>query len=152
MQNFAYTARDGSGAAVNGVIVAESIAEASKLLRGEGKYPTSVRAASETPVGSPNTPETVAAPAIGKGGVKITRQEVIQFSTQLAIMIETGVHIDGNGPAMFCGVQRTDFDWSTLKYNPDSREILQGYRDAETSQHVPGERGFNGRSIDMGVV
>jgi len=70
----------------------------------------------------------------------------------LAIMIETGVHIDGNGPAMFCGVQRTDFDWSTLKYNPDSREILQGYRDAETSQHVPGERGFNGRSIDMGVV
>src|SRR5262245_27420694 len=91
MTNFAYSARDGSGAPVNGTIAAESIAEASKLLRAEGKYPTAVRPANEASAASPNTPETTAVPAVGKGGVKITRQEVIQFSTQLAIMIETGV-------------------------------------------------------------
>jgi type IV pilus assembly protein PilC len=129
MQNFAYTARDGSGAAVNGVIVAESIAEASKLLRGEGKYPTSVRAASETPVGSPNTPETVAAPAIGKGGVKITRQEVIQFSTQLAIMIETGVPLS---EGLDCIAQQADKP-HVKKLVEDVARSVQGGSDFSTA-------------------
>src|SRR5690348_13957386 len=129
MQNFIYTARDGSGAAVNGVIVAESIAEASKLLRGEGKYPTSVRAASDEPPASPNTPETVAAPAIGKGGVKITRQEVIQFSTQLAIMIETGVPLS---EALDCIATQADKP-HVKKLVQDVAHSVQGGSDFSTA-------------------
>jgi type IV pilus assembly protein PilC len=83
MSTFAYTARDSSGQPTNGSLAAASVAEAIKLIRAEGKYPVSVRPADQAPRGG----ERVRAPR----GVKISRGEVIHFSTQLAIMVETGV-------------------------------------------------------------
>jgi type IV pilus assembly protein PilC len=88
MTTFVYTARDESGAPVNGTLVAASLAEVSRLLRAEGKYPTSVRAAAGRGDSSDALP---AAPAAARAGIKIRRDEVVQVSTQLAIMIETGV-------------------------------------------------------------
>jgi len=84
MPAFAYTARDSSGAQVTGNLVADSVAEVSRILRGEGKYPTSVRAAEDAP-------GAVAAVRSGPRGIKVSRAEVIQFATQLSIMVETGV-------------------------------------------------------------
>lgn len=82
MPVFAYTARDSSGQPFNGTMSADSVSAVSQSLRGEGKYPVSVRPADEIV----ETPETG-----GGAGVKISRADVIQFATQLSIMVETGV-------------------------------------------------------------
>lgn len=81
MPTFAYTARDAAGQSVNGTIVAASIADVGRMLRQEGKFPINVHQASAaTNTGS-------------RGGIKVARKDVIQLSTQLAIMVETGVTI-----------------------------------------------------------
>ncbi|MGB7158911.1 MAG: type II secretion system F family protein [Tepidisphaeraceae bacterium] len=90
MPSFTYTARDGSGAPVNGTLVAASIAEASKMLRAEGKYPTAVHLAGEGATGQGGA-DASASTGPAQAGIKIPRNDVIQFSTQLAIMVETGV-------------------------------------------------------------
>ena len=93
MQTFAYSARDSSGAAVSGTLAAGSIQEVTKLLRADGKYPTSIKPA-ESGSGSAAAPSAAAAVApVASGGVKISRADVIQLSTQLAIMVETGVTV-----------------------------------------------------------
>lgn len=80
MPTFAYTARDAAGLAVDGTLAAASIDEATKLLRGQGRYPTSVR---------PATAKSSVAPT--SRGIKISRDEVIGISNQLAVMLDTGV-------------------------------------------------------------
>ncbi|HEV2293486.1 MAG TPA: type II secretion system F family protein [Tepidisphaeraceae bacterium] len=89
MPTYAYSARDSSGALVNGTIAAASVAEASQALRAEGRYPTAVNLTNDPDAASGGTGggnTGVAAP-----NIKISRDDVIQFSTQLAIMVETGV-------------------------------------------------------------
>jgi type IV pilus assembly protein PilC len=81
MPSFSYTARDNTGAAVAGSLVADSIAEVTRQLRGEGKYPISIRPAGQT-VNRTATPPR---------GIKISRADVIQIATQLSIMVDTGV-------------------------------------------------------------
>src|SRR5450432_3269114 len=81
MPTFDYTARDNSGAAIAGSLIGESIADVSRLLRIEGKYPTSVQ-----PAGTP------AARAVRtERGIRISRTSVIQLAMQLSIMVDTGV-------------------------------------------------------------
>ena len=89
MPTFAYTARDESGTAVSGTLVADTIALVGQALRAEGKYPTSVRLASTNDDSSSNS--TTSSSGTGRAGIKVSRADVIQFSTQLAIMLETGV-------------------------------------------------------------
>jgi type IV pilus assembly protein PilC len=88
MPNFVFTARDGSGSASSGTISANSVTEVTQILRRDGKYPTSIEIAS-------GDPQALAASSSGGGntrkGIKIPRADVIQMSTQLAIMVETGV-------------------------------------------------------------
>ncbi|MCS7032639.1 MAG: type II secretion system F family protein [Phycisphaerae bacterium] len=81
MQSFIFSARDESGNPVNGTLSAVDIAEATRLLRADGKYPISIR-----PAGSQSAADTRRS-----GGIRIRRRELIQFSTQLSIMLETGV-------------------------------------------------------------
>ena len=89
MPTFVYTARDNAGAPVSGQLVAETVAEVTQLLRRDGKYPTSVRLADDQ---ADERPFASSSPAsAGQAGVRISRAEVIQLSTQLAIMLETGV-------------------------------------------------------------
>ena len=85
MPQFTYTARDSHGAATSGTVTAESIAEASKLLRADGKYPTAIHPAIEEAGSNGN------GNGGGEPGRRMSRADVIQFSTQLAIMVETGV-------------------------------------------------------------
>ncbi len=82
MPTFSYTARDDSGVPSTGTMNAASIGEVGRLLRADRKYPISVKPIGDSSVG------TISSRA---GGIKIARADLIQFSTQLAIMVETGV-------------------------------------------------------------
>ena len=83
MPTFAYTARDAAGIASEGTLAAATIDEATKLLRGQGRYATSVK---------PATAKNSIAPAAASArGIKIPRDEVIGISNQLAVMLDTGV-------------------------------------------------------------
>ncbi|MGA3065297.1 MAG: type II secretion system F family protein [Tepidisphaeraceae bacterium] len=85
MGTFAYTARDHAGSPASGTLVANTIAEAIQLLRADGKYPTSIKPAGEAAAG---TSEGV---RFGRRGLRMSRRDLIQLSTQLAIMVDTGV-------------------------------------------------------------
>src|SRR5215213_3518302 len=91
MPTFTYTARDGSGNPSNGTLTASSVEEVTQLIRREGKYPTSVQAADEVANGDAGGSSGGAPGSTGAKGIKLPRADVIQLSTQLAIMVETGV-------------------------------------------------------------
>jgi type IV pilus assembly protein PilC len=75
---------------------ANSVTEVTQILRRDGKYPTRVEVADDA--------ATAGAPTLRKG-IKITRADVIQLSTQLAIMVETGVTLS---EALECIAMQTD--------------------------------------------
>jgi len=83
MPNFTYIARDTVGQSTNGTIAAASVAEAAKALRQDGRFPISIQPA---PAGAAVVVER-------KGGIRVSRHEVIHLSTQVAIMVDTGVTI-----------------------------------------------------------
>lgn len=92
MPTYQYNARDDKGAATNGTLVAQSLAEATKQLRSQGKYPTSIRVAGAAEPDVARSPARGSARAtVRPGGIRISRSELIQLSNQLAIMSETGV-------------------------------------------------------------
>jgi type II secretory pathway component PulF len=91
MPAYAYTARDSAGAALSGTVVADSVVRAQQMIRAEGRYPTSIKPASEN--GSTGAADDAAtgAPAGDNANIKVRRDDVIQIAHQLSIMIETGV-------------------------------------------------------------
>src|SRR5436190_1003028 len=89
MATYTYTARDNNGNAVSGTLSAASVDEVTAALRREGKYPISVHLGGETPAASTST--SSGGMPVGARGIKIARADVVQISTQLAIMVETGV-------------------------------------------------------------
>jgi type IV pilus assembly protein PilC len=68
--------------------MADSIAEVSKMLRGEGKYATSIQPAEHSSAGVNSNAGKAGQAA---RGIKVSRAEVIQMATQLSIMVDTGV-------------------------------------------------------------
>ncbi|MDB5324160.1 MAG: pilC [Phycisphaerales bacterium] len=87
MAAYVYTARDSSGNAATGTLVADSITHAQQLLRAQGNYPTTIRLASDAESDAVST----SAMADEQADIKIPRADVIQIAHQLSIMIETGV-------------------------------------------------------------
>lgn len=83
MATFAFTARDQAGLAAAGTLTADSIAQVTQMLRSEGKYPITVRPADDS--------SSAASGSAAGTNIRISRADVIQFATQLAIMTETGV-------------------------------------------------------------
>ncbi len=84
MPTFAYTARDARGQQVTGTVSAEGEREAIAAVRADGKYPITVRIAD-----GGQRVETEMPAAISR----MSRADLIQFSTQLSIMVETGVQL-----------------------------------------------------------
>jgi type IV pilus assembly protein PilC len=82
MPTFTFTARDGSGALSTGSLVADTMTAAVESLRSEGKYPTSL-----TPADAAQRRSF----ALPVHTVRLSRKDLLQFGTQLQIMIETGV-------------------------------------------------------------
>ena len=98
MAQFKYKARDGRGELVTGVLNAPSVEDAGRLLRSDGKFVVKIEKTKE--VTAQSKPG-----ASGGGGGKIRRSEVITFSHQLAVMVDTGVPIS---EALECASQQTD--------------------------------------------
>ncbi len=96
MAKYNFTARDSSGAASTGVLEADSITAVSQILRSQGKYATAVTAQKDE--------TSLSTVAVGARGIKIPRGELIQFSMQLAIMVDTGVTL---ADALECISQQT---------------------------------------------
>lgn len=83
MGTFVYQARDSVGQSSTGVLIAESIAEASRLLRRDGKTIVSLKAESA---------EAFAAePLATVGRKRVRKDDIVFFATQLAVMVDTGV-------------------------------------------------------------
>jgi type IV pilus assembly protein PilC len=89
MAAYVYTARDSSGNAASGTLVADSLTHAQQLLRAQGNYPTAIRLASDTEAGAASI--SPAAATDEQADIKIARADVIQIAHQISIMIETGV-------------------------------------------------------------
>ena len=108
MALFTCVARDDAGAMVEDEITAASQAEAAKIVRSQGKYPVRI-----APKGSAAAVQ--AAPAIPRTGAlsrfgvrdKYRPEDLIFFTSQLAVMVQTGVSLaealdackhEGNSP------------------------------------------------------
>jgi type IV pilus assembly protein PilC len=94
MPTFVYQARDQAGQPVTGTVEASSAGEASFALRREGKFPISVRPTHHA-----------AAESVNSNAPRLPRTQLIQLSTQLAIMLETGVTLVD---ALECIARQTD--------------------------------------------
>jgi type IV pilus assembly protein PilC len=119
MTTYAYTARDQTGSPASGTFVANSVQEVSQMLRADGKYPTSIVAAAEPVADSGWT--------WGNRGMRLPRKDLIQFSTQLAIMVETGVTLS---EALDCIAAQTE--------KPNVKKLF-----AEISEQVQGGNDFS---------
>lgn len=107
MPAFAYVARDDTGAMVEGEVSAPSQNEAAKIVRSEGKFVVRLG-----PKGSRSTATRAASPARSKPegsvlGDKYRPEDLIFFTNQLAVMVDTGVSLsealdacrhEGNSP------------------------------------------------------
>jgi len=114
MPTLSYTARSATGQSVTGVISAASVAEASRLLRAEGKYPVAI---SEASAAQPSEPVR------SSPGVRVSRGDVIQISSQLAIMVETGVPLSD---ALDCIARQADKPAVRTLVSDLSEQIQQG--------------------------
>jgi len=86
MPSFAYQLRDAAGRSSNGVLNATDRTEASRLLRRDGHV---VVALHEAGSGAVPGDAPVASPSAKKKRIK--KDDIIYFTTQLAVMVDTGV-------------------------------------------------------------
>jgi type IV pilus assembly protein PilC len=121
MPTFAYSARDQTGAPLTGTMVADSLAQATQMIRAEGKYPTSVRQAGAVAAAG------AAGARIGGRGIRMSRKDLIHVATQLAIMVDTGVTLS---EALECIGQQAE--------KPNVKRIVQ-----EVCQEVHGGSDFS---------
>lgn len=82
MPTFAYEARDNQGQLAAGVLVAETLTDAGKALRAEGKVILDLQEQS---------PQQAAAAKPATKSLRVPHDEVIVFANQLAVMLDTGV-------------------------------------------------------------
>ncbi|MEI8195547.1 MAG: type II secretion system F family protein [Phycisphaerae bacterium] len=87
LQNrFAYQARDPQGQMVSGLVSAITLTDASKALRAEGKFILDLK-----PAGADTGANTADGTPQGSARGRVARDEVILFTIQLSVMVDTGV-------------------------------------------------------------
>lgn len=86
MAVFSYQARDARGNLVSGVVNAESIHDASRSLRNDGKYVLDV-----TPGIRREDESLIESLKISEAARRVKREEVIDLCHQLSVMLEAGV-------------------------------------------------------------
>jgi type II secretory pathway component PulF len=111
---YAFTARDGMGAAHGGTMEAPSGDVVQQKLRAEGKYPTSIRPATG------DAPEVAAAAGRRR---KLSRADVINLATQISMMVETGVTLSD---ALDCIAAQCDHPRLKAVVTDLSRTVREG--------------------------
>lgn len=96
MAIFNYIARDTAGLSISGTLTAASIAAAGKQLRQEGKFPVNIRPAGESAssdAGGGRQDRSAGAEPAGTAatGGKVHHKDIVFFTSQLAVMVDTGV-------------------------------------------------------------
>lgn len=90
MPVFTYAARDDTGKLIEGDVTASSQMEAARIVRSEGNFVVRVDACNSR--GSSTKARSKGVPR-RKGGGKFKREDLIFFTNQLAVMVETGVSL-----------------------------------------------------------
>jgi len=85
MAVFTYEARDGRGQIAAGTLMASTIEEASRMLRGEGKFIVRLKEVDQA------EHDLVEDMPLKTAAKQVKRADVIYFTHQMAIMIDTGV-------------------------------------------------------------
>jgi type IV pilus assembly protein PilC len=89
---FSYQARDQRGQVVSGFIAAQTLVDATRLLRAEGKYIVDIKPAKAGAVASSSDGSSAARATVTVGkNTRINREELIYFTMQLSVMVDTGV-------------------------------------------------------------
>ncbi len=88
MPQFAFVARDANGAMAQGTLAAANPADAARMLRSEGKFPVRV-----APASAATTTTAAAAPPGMLTRERFRSEDVIFFTSQLMVMVETGVSL-----------------------------------------------------------
>jgi len=86
MPRFAYQARNGNGELISGILAAEDESVASRLLRNDGKFVVRINPTREAADDEPVM-------TLEQAARRVKRDEVIYFTHQLSIMVQTGVPI-----------------------------------------------------------
>jgi type IV pilus assembly protein PilC len=86
---FSYQARDQRGQVVSGFIAAQTLVDATRLLRAEGKYIVDIKPARAGAVAESSAAAKITV-SVGKN-TRIKREELIYFTMQLSVMVDTGV-------------------------------------------------------------
>lgn len=108
MPRYAYKVRDSRGEVAQGVVQALTLDEAGRMLRGEGKFVVNL-----APARDDATPAAAAGASEQPPG-RIKRAEVIAFTHQIAVMVDTGVSLS---EALMCVAEQTT--------NPAFRWVLE---------------------------
>ena len=87
MAVFTYKARDERGDLINGTINAATASEASRMLRGDGKFVLDVVAG----VGREGVDEAIERYRTTQAARRVRRDDVIEFCQQMSVMLEAGV-------------------------------------------------------------
>ncbi len=104
MAVFSYVARDDAGGVVRGDVTALDKSEAARALRGEGKFVVSIQDKGAAGISASKAVVKTPRAIIGD---KFRADDVIYFTTQLAVMVDTGVSLadgleacvhEGNSP------------------------------------------------------
>jgi len=107
MATFTYIAKDETGATINGTIAAESQAEATRAIRREGKFVIRIGQGGAASIAK-STPSAMAGMKIPSARERYKPEDLIYFTNQLAVMMDTGVSLaeglqtcvnDTNSPA-----------------------------------------------------
>ncbi len=88
---FAYQARDQRGQVVNGFISAPTLADATRLLRAEGKYIVDIKPARPAAAGTSESGDMTISPDSVGVKTRVKRDELINFALQISVMVDTGV-------------------------------------------------------------
>lgn len=154
MAQFQYKARDGRGQLNTGTIAAPNASQAGAILRGQGMFVVAIQQAAgkaakaarsvSQPKASSHAPSKPAPKAIRQdaddddwepsvGRQKIRRQDVITFSHQLAVMVDTGVSIS---EALSCCADQSESDGFKMVLQDVADEVRGGRElSAALSQH-----------------
>ena len=94
MLRYAYQARDQRGQVVAGVVSATTLADATRQLRSEGKYVIDIKPARPgATIGTGESNDANAGkafPTVNRH-TRVPREELIHFTLQLSVMVDTGV-------------------------------------------------------------
>jgi type IV pilus assembly protein PilC len=129
---FSYQARDQRGQTVNGFVSALTLADATKSLRAEGKYIVDIKPARAGATTADPTARDVPL-TVGRNS-SVNREELIYFTMQLSVMVDTGVPLSD---ALMSLSEQTFSDTFMAVVKSIVQDVTGGKDFSSTLEHFP---------------